>query len=126
MNKGKQQIVKRVSMDDEEDGKVRIGDDMQAMAEGMEEPEAMLVTLPNDPAEQERVERAINSQGPGQIIRADDLKFRILVANKPLLTRAQVFLLEYSHSGRGARCPECAQIIGHGDKCKLNKLIVEI
>ena len=91
MNKGKQQIVKRVSMDEPED-------DMETMAEGVEEPEPQTITL--------------TPLASGE--------------HKPLLSRAQVFLLEYSHSGRGARCPECAQIIGHGDKCKLNKLIVEI
>ena len=43
-----------------------------------------------------------------------------------LLSRAMVYLEKYSRHGRGARCPECGQVIGHNAKCDLAALIAEV
>lgn len=85
----KRQIVK--SMEDEDDGGVRIGADMEE------------VEPPSGP--------------PVEIH---------IPAHKPLLARALPYLETYSRHGRGSRCPECGQVFGHNEKCKLAALIAEI
>jgi len=111
-SKDKKPHVVVKSMDD--DG------DMQEMAEGVEDAtdvEAMTIKLPTDPAELAALEKALAE--PGRIMPMPH-------DNDGLLARALPFLLRYSHSGRGSRCPECGQVIGHNETCKLAALIAEI